>query len=69
MEFLSTHPSDGRRQQKLIDLLGEANQIYSRAAEQRGLGEAIPLTQVAAAPPASNQPASNQPASNPPSVE
>jgi len=56
MEFLSTHPSDGRRQQRLIDLLGEANQIYSRAAERRGLGEPIPLIQVAAAPPTSDQP-------------
>lgn len=44
MEFLSTHPSDGRRQQRLIDLLPEAQQIYARVENKIGMGEALPLS-------------------------
>lgn len=43
MEFLSTHPSDGRRQQRLIDLLPEAQQVYSQCENKIGMGEPLPL--------------------------
>jgi hypothetical protein len=40
---MSTHPSDGRRQQRLIDLLPEAQQIYARTESKIGMGEALPV--------------------------
>jgi predicted Zn-dependent protease len=44
VEFLSTHPSDGRRQQRLVDLLPEAQQIYARCENKIGMGEPLPLS-------------------------
>jgi predicted Zn-dependent protease len=43
MEFLSTHPSDTRRQQRLIDLLPEAQQLYASCQEKIGMGDALPI--------------------------
>lgn len=43
MEFLSTHPSDQRRQQKLIDLLPQASGLYTAQVQKFGRGEMIPL--------------------------
>jgi metalloendopeptidase OMA1, mitochondrial len=43
MEFLSTHPSDGRRSIALRGLLPEALQVYNDADQQYGLGESVEL--------------------------
>lgn len=40
-EFLSTHPSHGRRSSELRQLLPEAIQIYESAAQKVGIGEQI----------------------------
>jgi predicted Zn-dependent protease len=42
-EFLSTHPSDGRRSEDLAELLPEANQMYAAAATRYGQGEIVQL--------------------------
>jgi predicted Zn-dependent protease len=40
-EFMSTHPSDARRAEKLRELLNQAQPRYSKSPERMGLGEAI----------------------------
>lgn len=41
MEFLSTHPSDGRRSAALRDVLPEALELYKAAPEKIGMGQPI----------------------------
>jgi predicted Zn-dependent protease len=48
VEFLSTHPSHGRRIEELQDLLPKMEKFYRQAPEQYGFGETLPLS--AAAP-------------------
>ncbi|WP_373650619.1 MULTISPECIES: M48 family metallopeptidase [unclassified Schlesneria] len=47
-EFMSTHPSDERREQALVKLLPEARELYAGAGEKIGIGESISVTQMAA---------------------
>jgi len=49
-EWLSTHPADARRAAELRALLPEAMKYYETAAEQHGLGESIPVEELAADP-------------------
>ena len=46
-EFMSTHPSDERREQALVKLLPDARELYSAVTEKRGVGEPISVTQMA----------------------
>ena len=41
-EWLSTHPSDEHRRQKLTEWLPEAESIYQAAPQHYGLGTNIP---------------------------
>lgn len=47
IEFMSTHPSDERREQALAQLLPEAQQLYAGASQKIGTGEQISVTQLA----------------------
>ena len=40
-EFMSTHPSDARRAHDLLQLLDEANALYSKAPQRFGRGESV----------------------------
>ena len=72
MEFLSTHPSDGRRQQRLIDLLPQAQEAYARSETKIGMGQSLPLPSEVSTPATVNLPTVNTEApattfpSNPP---
>jgi len=44
-EWLSTHPSDARRASDLRERLPEALEIYSRSAQQHGLGDRIAVVE------------------------
>lgn len=46
-EFMSTHPSDERREQALVKLLPDARELYSAVGEKIGVGERISVTQMA----------------------
>lgn len=43
-EFMSTHPSEGRRRSNLTEWLPEAERYYSQSPEKYGLGQNIPGT-------------------------
>lgn len=47
IEFMSTHPSDERREQSLAKLLPEAQGLYASASQKIGIGEQISVTQLA----------------------
>ncbi len=47
IEFLSTHPADYRRAEDLRKLLPDALETYQQAPSQFGLGEVLPVAQLA----------------------